>query len=128
MKWLMRIFFKTVRAVLGPFILLFDKLTTPRGIQRDPQQQQAIDRETRALTLYQFATCPFCIKVRRAMARLSLNIEKRDAQFDPRSREELLQGGGQLKVPCLKITEADGQARWMYESDDIIGYLHKRFD
>jgi glutathione S-transferase len=29
-------------------------------------------------------------------------------------------------VPCLLIEE-DGEARWMYESNDIIAYLEKRF-
>jgi hypothetical protein len=39
----------------------------------------------------------------------------------------LLEGGGQVKVPCLRITNADGNVEWMYESDDIISYLQKNF-
>jgi len=124
MKWFFRIFFKTVHAVLGPVLLLLDKLTTPRGIVREAHEQQRVDQRTRNLVLYQFQTCPFCIKVRRAMKRLSLNIETRDAQKDPVSREQLLQGGGKIKVPCLKITSDDGTVRWLYESDDIVEYLN----
>ncbi|MGD8407713.1 MAG: glutaredoxin domain-containing protein, partial [Thiohalophilus sp.] len=83
MKWLIRYFFRTVRLIMGPFMLLYEVLTTPRGIQRAPEQQEAIDMQTRQLALYQFRTCPFCIKVRRTIKRLSLNIELRDARNDP---------------------------------------------
>lgn len=127
MKWLIRYFFKSVRAIVGPIILLFDKITTPRGIVRDPAQQEEIDRQARQLALYQFQTCPFCIKVRRAATRLSLDIEKRDALKDPVHRTALLEGGGQIKVPCLRIDDAGGSERWLYESDEIIAYLQARF-
>jgi glutaredoxin len=126
MKWLFRIFFRTVRLILGPILLAFEWLTTPRGLQRSEQAQQAVDEQTRNLTLYQFQTCPFCIKTRRAIKRLSLNIELRDAQKDPQSRQELLEGGGEIKLPCLRIRE-NGRTEWMYESDDIIAYLNRRF-
>ncbi|HAI96784.1 MAG TPA: glutaredoxin, partial [Methylococcaceae bacterium] len=36
------------------------------------------------------------------------------------------EGGGKLKVPCLRIEE-DGKVSWMYESSDIINYLEDRF-
>ena len=127
MKWLIRYFFKTLRVALAPVILLLNQLTTPRGITRDPEQQQQIDAATRQLALYQFRSCPFCIKVRRAARRLSLNIEQRDALHDSTHRTALLEGGGEVKVPCLRITENDGQVRWLYESDDIITYLQARF-
>ncbi len=127
MKWFFRIFFKTVRLVVGPFILLFDWLTTPRGIQRPQEKQQQVDQQTRQLVLYRFKTCPFCIKVKRHCKRLSLNIEMRDAQHNPQHREELLQGGGQVKVPCLRITDDNGKVQWMYESEQIMQYLDQRF-
>ena len=127
MKFVIRTFFKTLRFVLGPFILLWERVTTPKGIVRPAEQQQKIDLQCRGLALYQFKTCPFCIKVRRAMRGLSLNIELRDAQHDPQHREALLQGGGQIKTPCLRITDEQGNSQWMYESDDIIQYLRQRF-
>ena len=79
------------------------------------------------LKLYQFKTCPFCIKVKRNNKRLSLKIETRDAQHNSTHREELLQGGGQVKVPCLKITDDKGNQSWMYESNEIMQYLQGRF-
>jgi len=127
MKLFVRIFFRTLRRILGPFILLLDKLTTPKGVVRPTDEQQRLDQDTRKMVLYQFRTCPFCIKVRRVNKRLSLNIETRDAQHDPDSREELLHGGGQIKVPCLKIQNDGGQTEWMYESNEIIQYLQQRF-
>ena len=61
------------------------------------------------------------------MKRNSLAIRTCDVNRSDTSREELLSGGGRLKVPCLKIEEEDGSVRWMYESSDIIDYLSSRF-
>ena len=127
MKWVIKIFFRSLRVVIGPVILLLEIVTTPKGVVRQPEEQRQVDQQCRGLILYQFRTCPFCIKVRREIRRLSLNIELRDAQKDQQNREALLQGGGQIKVPCLKITDEQGNSQWMYESADIIQYLHERF-
>jgi glutaredoxin len=127
MKILIRYFFKGLRIILGPLLLLWDGITSPTGIKRDPAAQQKVDKQTQKLTLYHYKTCPFCIKTRRVMKHLSLNIEKRDAQKNEQNKKDLLEGGGQIKVPCLKIEEGDGSVRWMYESDKIIEYLQNQF-
>lgn len=127
MKWFFRIFFRTLRVVLTPVMLFWEQVAAPPGTTRQPEDQRRVDQETGKLQLYQFQACPFCIKVRREMRRLSLNIELRDAQKDATARAELLQGGGEVKVPCLKITDEQGNSRWMYESADIIRYLQERF-
>ena len=127
MKWFFKYFFKTLRLIIGPIILFVDKVTTPRGIKRPEDEQQKIDDEVKSLVLYQFKTCPFCIKVKRNNKRLSLKIETRDAQHNQTYREELLQGGGQVKVPCLRIVDDKGNDSWMYESDEIMKYLQDRF-
>lgn len=111
--------------MLHPFMLLWEKLTTPKGMIRSPEVQQVVDRQTSHLVMYQFRTCPFCIKARREMRRLSLNIELRDAQHDQQNRQALLQGGGRIQVPCLKITDAQGKEEWLYESGAIIQYLQR---
>ena len=128
MKPVMRAFFQTLRLVLGPVLLLKELLTNPEGIQRDAAAQAAVDLQCQSLALYQFNTCPFCIKVRQEMRRLSLPIEKRDAQHNAANREELLQGSGATKVPCLKITDNNGQTRWLQDSKAIVAYLRERFD
>lgn len=123
----MKLFFRTLRIVLGPFLLLWEFVTRPRGMAREAEAQRQIDAQCRGLALYQFTTCPFCIKVRQEIRRLSLDIELRDAKNDPRHRADLLQGGGAVKVPCLRITDEHGKDQWMYESGDIIQYLQQRF-
>lgn len=123
----MRYFFKGLRVVLGPFMLLWEMLSRPRPVVRAPALQQTIDQQCQSLALYQFATCPFCLKVRQEMHRLALPIERRDAQKDPTHRAALLQGGGAVKVPCLKIVDAAGQTQWLYDSGAIIRYLSDRF-
>lgn len=116
-----------IRWFLGKILLTLNFLTTPRGIKRTADEQAQIDKQTHQLALYQFHACPFCIKVRRAMKRHSLNIELRDAKQPGQFRQELLEQGGQIKVPCLRITNTDGSVSWMYESNDIIRYLEQTF-
>ena len=116
-----------IRWILGRLILLLNVVFSPSGIKRPAEQQAAVDAETAQLSLYQYLACPFCVKVRRAMTRHSLNIETRDARRNNQFREELVQGGGKLKVPCLRIEEEGGSVRWMYESSDIISYLEQSF-
>jgi glutaredoxin len=127
MKTVVRAFFRTLRIVLGPVMLLKERLTRPSGVKRAPEAQARVDLQCQSLALYQFNTCPFCIKVRQEMRRLSLPIEKRDAQHNTANREQLLQGSGATKVPCLKITDANGQTRWLQDSAAIVAYLRERF-
>ncbi len=127
MKWLIRSFFKTLRVILGPVLLLKERLSAPQGLVRTAEAQQQVDKQCQDLALYQFTTCPFCIKVRQEMRRLSLDIELRNTRNDEGHREALLMGGGKTQVPCLKITDANGNSRWLYESGDIIAYLRERF-
>lgn len=108
-------------------MLAKEALTRPKGLVRSPDDQEAVDLACRNLALYQFKTCPFCIKVRQEMHRLSLNVAQLDAQHDGPARSALLQGGGKAKVPCLHITDASGASRWLYDSEKIIAYLRGRF-
>ncbi|HEX5674862.1 MAG TPA: glutaredoxin, partial [Azonexus sp.] len=101
MKPVIRLFFRTLRTILGPFMLLGDWLTRPKGIVRPAAAQQAIDARTQNLALYHFPTCPFCLKTRRTIRRLSLNIELRDARHSAAHRDALIAGGGKPQVPCL---------------------------
>ena len=127
MKIFFKIFFKTLRFILEPFILLWDKLFVPKGVERSSEEQEKMDQRTKNLSLYQFNSCPFCIKVRRQIKRQSLNISLLDAQYNQQHREELLNGGGEIKVPCLKLVTDTGEVSWMYESNDIIQYLQDNF-
>ncbi|WP_299235338.1 glutaredoxin [uncultured Halomonas sp.] len=127
MRPLIRLFFRGLRLVLAPIVLISEKLTTPKAVSRSPEEQAEVDRACEDLALYQFRTCPFCVKVRKELARLALPIETRDAQFDQQHRRELAENGGRVKVPCLRIAHSDGEVEWLYESDDINAWLHQRF-
>ncbi|MBZ9611867.1 glutaredoxin family protein [Rheinheimera maricola] len=128
MRLFIRLFFRFVRLILTPFMLLAEKLTTPKAIVRSEAEQQAVDAACKQLALYQFSACPFCIKVRKEMARLGLNITKRNAQHNQQHRSELQTAGGKIKVPCLRIETRVGNVEWLYESTAIIAYLQQRFE
>jgi len=116
-----------IRWLLGRIILFFDWLTQPKKPAHSPEKQAELDAQTAKMAMYQYAACPFCVKTRRAMRRLGLNIELRDAKNNPQHRGELEQQGGKQQVPCLRIENTDGSVSWVYESNDIIDYLQKRF-
>lgn len=117
---------KLLRNGLGLLIVLISNLTLPKQIKRPDAEQQQVQQEADTLALYQFYACPFCIKTRRTIHALNINIDLRDASNNEKYRQELLAEGGQIKVPCLRIEE-HGNVRWMYESSDIINYLNSRF-
>ena len=128
MKLFFRYFFRTLRFILAPILLIWEKLFSPKAIERTPEEQQRLDEKTKYLAIYQFPACPFCIKVRRQIKRLSLNIELRDAKNNDEFRLELLDQGGKPQVPCLKISNSENdQSQWLYESDAINSYLEKNF-
>ena len=115
-----------IRWILGRIILFVDAITRPTPLQRSNDAQAKIDAETPALTLYQYLACPFCVKVRRQMRRLNLNIETRDAKHGD-GKQELLEQGGKLQVPCLRVDESGKPVQWLYESTTINQYLEQRF-
>ncbi len=123
----MKYFFKLVRLILGPFMLLNEQMNKPKGVLRAADDQTRVDADCQQLALYQFNTCPFCIKVRQELRRLSLKVELRDAQHSAENRQALLAQGGSSKVPCLKINGEDGETCWLYDSKEIIAYLQQRF-
>lgn len=122
----MKLLVKLLREGLGRLIIAIDFITRPRKLKRDAETQARINIELTKLSLYQFYACPFCIKTRRALHRLNLPIELRDIKLGSAHRDDLEQGGGRIKAPCLRIKDADGD-KWLYESGDIISYLEQRF-
>jgi len=119
--------FKPVRWVLGQIIIFIDWVTRPKPVQRSADAQAKVNQQTENMVLYHFQMCPFCVKTRRQIHRLALNIENRDARNDPQWNQELINDGGKYQVPCLKITATDGSVNWMYESTEINQYLDEKF-
>ncbi|MFJ4433654.1 glutaredoxin family protein [Pseudomonas sp. NPDC089395] len=117
---------KALRVGLGQLIVFGDWISRPAKRKRDAAAQAQVEQEAKGLALYQFHACPFCVKTRRTLHRLNVPVALRDAKHDEVHRQALLEGGGRVKVPCLRIEEA-GKVTWMYESKAIIAYLDKRF-
>lgn len=114
-----------IRWMLARVIMVADRLFRPAMRQHPPAVQTQLDAHTAHMALYQFAACPFCVKVRWAARRLGLTIALRDAKTDDAHRAALLQGGGKIKVPCLRTTATDGTDTWRYESSVIIQQLEQ---
>tara|TARA_R110001583_G_scaffold7720_10_gene37997 strand:+ start:22132 stop:22548 length:417 start_codon:yes stop_codon:yes gene_type:complete len=114
-----------IRWILGRIILIINFIFSPKKQKRDSESQASVDAQTKSLQLYQYAACPFCVKVRRTIRRKGLNINTIDAKQE-NNKAELLAQGGKVQVPCLRIEE-DEKITWLYESSAINNYLNERF-
>lgn len=115
-----------IRNLLGGIIAFFDIITRGTKLKRSTEAQLQVEQDIQGLTLYQFFACPFCIKTRRAMYKMNLPIKKLSAAKGSPYREQLVQGGGKIQTPCLRIEQAD-EVKWLYDSSEIIKYLQQRF-
>lgn len=75
------------------------------------------------LILYTKIGCPFVRRVRETANGLGLGLEERNIE-DPATVEELMKRGGKRRVPYL-VDSARGVE--MYESQDIVSYLHTHY-
>lgn len=119
-------FIKALRVGLGQLVIFVDFITRPAKKKRTPEAQAAVEQSAKNLSLYQFNACPFCVKTRRTLHKLNVPVALHDAKNNEHDRQTLLNEGGKIKVPCLRIEE-DGKTTWMYESKVIIDYLNQRF-
>lgn len=119
-------FISALRNGLGQIIIFIDFITRPRKMQRSTEEQAAVAQAAANLSLYQFRACPFCVKTRRTLHKLNVPMQLRDAKNDAQARADLLEQGGKVQVPCLRIEE-NGQSTWLYESKAIAAYLQDRF-
>lgn len=122
----MKLVVNGLRNLIGGILVIFDIITRGPKLKRSTEVQKEVDQASKELTLYQFFACPFCIKTRRTIYKLNLNLEKRSVSEGSPYRQELLEQGGKIQAPCLKI-EKDGNVEWMYESKTISQYLKQRF-
>ena len=123
----MKYLFRIIRWPLGQLVIFFDWITRPPVPDIPAERRAELDDLTSTMKMYQFKQCPFCVKTRRNIRRLGLNIELRDARNDPKWNNELITQGGKYQVPCLRFQNEDGSNEWMYGSDDIIRYLNQHF-
>lgn len=116
---------KIVRNALGLIIVFFDWLTRPKAKTRSQSEQARVQESLKGHSLYQFFACPFCVKTRRALHQLGVSVESKYINKDLKHRTELEQGGGRIKVPCLRIEQGE-DVRWIYDSNQIIDYIQQR--
>ncbi len=115
---------KIIRIVLGKIILFFDAVFSPKPVlTRSAAEQSSLDAKTGTWTLYQLKACPFCVKVRRQMKRYSIQIPLKDVGTDEQAYRELMAGGQQDQVPCLRYLDTNGNVQWMYESTVINEFI-----
>lgn len=124
---MMKNLFRLIRPMLGVLILFYERNFPLRNvIIRSAQDRELLKKEIDKLALYEFQTCPFCVKVRRELQRLGVPIRRLDAQFNMSARNELKTLGHKIQVPCLRIETSNGP-RMLYESKEIIAFLRSRF-
>lgn len=118
-------FITVVVAVLLAGGVAYAMQSTPVSSTTEDVQTQ-IPREAedvRSLALYHKTGCPFCAKVLRQLDQLNMTIPLHDLVDDTAAARELVQGGGKMQVPCLRIEDKQGHVTWLYESDEINRYL-----
>jgi len=77
------------------------------------------------LELYNLQGCPYCKKVRTALADLSLDYETHSVPQSRSDRTEVYEVSGQYGVPVL--VDHDNDIEGMAESDDIVEYLYSEY-
>lgn len=103
-----------------------DRVVPVKPVVRSELEQQQIDHEARRMQLYYCPQCPDSITVKRRCQKLGLRVVEKDVERVNAYRNELVNGGGAPRVPCLRIDDGD-QSSWLYSLDSILGYLEKRF-
>lgn len=117
-----------VNRVQGVCAMFADRCIKVKPVERDQKELASLARESRRMQLYFCKTSIDSIKVKRRCEALGLRVIEKDVQRIDGYCHELLTGGGELKVPCLRIEGAKGAAtRWLYDGDSILKYLDRRF-
>ena len=106
---------------------LVDQLVPVKPVERPQEQQSLLNRESRRMHLYYCRSCPSSITVKRNFERAGLHPVEKDVERVDAYRNELVNGGGESRVPCLRVCGHDGD-KWIYSPEAIIGYLEQRLD
>lgn len=103
-----------------------DRVMPVKPVQRSRDEQHRLDRASRKMHLYFCRTCPSSIEVKRHCEKLGLRVVEKDVIRVNAYRNELVNGGGAPRVPCLRIDD-NQQDRWLYSRKAILEYLNQRF-
>lgn len=72
------------------------------------------------LTMYEFARCPFCIKVRRALKRKGVDYESVIVKKGSETAKMIEERMGTFMLPTINHGDV-----WMQESEDILKYVNE---
>lgn len=75
------------------------------------------------ITLYVKPGCPYCNNVLRTIEDRAIPHELKNI-YEPGVEEELIARGGKFQTPYMADSATGTE---LYESDDIIQYLHEHF-
>lgn len=75
------------------------------------------------ITFYVKQGCPYCLRTLTEADLLHVPYEEKDI-YDDGIAEELVARGGKRQMPYMADSDTGTE---MYESEDIIAYLHQRF-
>lgn len=117
-----------VHRLQGFCAMFADRCVKVKPVERNYEEQVSLARESRRIQLYLCKACPESIKVKRRCEQLGLRVIEKDVQRIDTYCNELLHGGGELKVPCLRIEGRKGkETNWLYDGNSILEYLDRRF-
>lgn len=117
---------KIIKSTFWELFAIANDLTIPKKIHREVEEQEKLDKVASNMVLYQYYSCPYCVKIRRIIHRLNVRIELRDIRKNESYRKELEDKGGKLQVPCLRINNKENLI-WLYESNEIKRFLYNNF-
>lgn len=86
-----------IRWFVAALILFFEKVFSQKSVLDDADSLAKIDEKTAKLTLFQYKSCPFCVKVSMDMKCLGQIVANKDEKRNDEARGVLL-AGGKLKV------------------------------
>jgi len=113
------------RHIKGKTLNLVDRLIPAKPIERPADEQVLLDRESRRMHFYYSRQCPSSISLKRYVERAGLHPVTKEVERADAYRNELVKGGGESRVPCLRICTHSGD-RWIYTPEAIIEYLEQR--
>ena len=95
-------------------------------VTRSTKEQQRVDRLASGITLYDHSTCVSSVRIKHHIKELNIPITIKNLKRCHVYEKELLAGIGSVKVPCLRVESSKG-SRWIEDSDEIMGYLDRKF-
>ncbi|WP_370293971.1 glutaredoxin family protein [Thalassolituus sp.] len=114
------------RHLKGKTLSFVDRIMPVKPLERTPEEQLLLDRESRRMHLYFCPECPSSISIKRYCERFGLHVVQKDVQRVNAYRNELVNGGGESRVPCLRVDGTEGES-WVYSPDEILEFINNRF-